>query len=88
MYDSSFFFVPNALDRYDLGQRNRFERSIYGSVQHSYPVRVGRGRNGVQSWLPAPKGKFNLVLRIYDPSETPPSILNGSWLPPAVNRRQ
>jgi hypothetical protein len=42
------------------------------------------GKDKEANWLPAPKGKFALVLRLYDPSNTPPSILDGSWEPPAV----
>ena len=37
--------------------------------------------------LPAPKGKFNLVLRIYAPRKTPPSILDGTWTPPPPVKR-
>jgi len=46
------------------------------------------GANMEANWLPAPKGKFNLVLRIYSPRETPPSILDGTWTPPPVKRVQ
>ncbi len=31
--------------------------------------------------LPAPKGKFQLMLRLYWPNETPPSIIDGTWSP-------
>jgi hypothetical protein len=31
------------------------------------------------NWLPAPKGPFLPLLRMYYPKETSPSILNGSW---------
>ncbi len=36
------------------------------------------------NWLPAPKGKFVPMLRLYWPTETPPSILDGTWKPPAI----
>ena len=36
------------------------------------------------NWLPAPKDRFNLMLRLYWPDENDPSILNGSWVIPAV----
>ena len=39
------------------------------------------------NWLPAPDGTVYLVMRLYWPKETPPSILpagEGSWQPPAV----
>lgn len=38
------------------------------------------------NWLPAPTGKFNLMLRLYWPKETPPSIIDGTWKPPAVQQ--
>jgi hypothetical protein len=85
MYDTDFFFVPNAIDRYDLGQRNRLITNADGSVDF-YLQAESPGKGKEENWLPAPKGKFNLVLRIYSPSETPPSILDGSWTPPPVRR--
>jgi len=39
------------------------------------------------NWLPAPDGPIYLVMRLYWPKETPPSILppgEGTWQPPAV----
>ena len=38
------------------------------------------------NWLPAPKGKFIPMLRLYWPQDAPPSILDGSWTPPPVKR--
>jgi len=37
------------------------------------------------NWLRAPKAPIALMLRLYWPSETPPSILDGSWKPPEIN---
>lgn len=87
MYDTEFFFVPNLLNRYELGQRNKLITNADGSVDiylQAAPPGVAREAN----WLPAPQGKFNLVLRLYSPREVPPSILDGSWTPPAVRRVQ
>ena len=44
------------------------------------------GKDKEANWLPAPKGKFVLVMRIYAPRKTPPSILDGTWTPPPVKR--
>ncbi|MGH6676878.1 MAG: DUF1214 domain-containing protein, partial [Xanthobacteraceae bacterium] len=38
------------------------------------------------NWLPAPAGDFVLMMRLYWPKETPPSILDGTWYPPPVRR--
>ena len=35
-------------------------------------------------WLPAPTGKFVLMLRMYWPNENNPSIIDGTWTPPAA----
>jgi hypothetical protein len=42
------------------------------------------GENKESNWLPAPKGKFVLMLRLYWPKEKAPSILDGSWVIPPV----
>jgi hypothetical protein len=36
------------------------------------------------NWLPAPKGQFILMLRMYWPKEKPASILDGTWKVPQV----
>lgn len=85
MYDEGFFFVDNPLNRYNLSQRNQFTANPDGSVdlylQHDNP-----GPDRAANWLPAPAGKFNLMMRLYWPKETPPSIIDGTWKPPAVNK--
>ncbi len=85
MYDTEFFFVPNPIDRYDLGGRNRLIINPDGSVE-LYLQADSPGPDKEANWLPAPKGKFNLVLRIYSPRETSPSIVDGTWTPPPVKR--
>jgi hypothetical protein len=43
------------------------------------------GKDKEANWLPAPKGRFILMLRLYWPYEPPHlSILDGSWKPPAM----
>lgn len=83
MYDGHGFLSSNKLGRHTRGSRDRLHANKDGSVdvliQKDSP---GRGKES--NWLPAPAGKFNLVLRIYWPREKPPSILDGSWRPPAV----
>lgn len=45
------------------------------------------GADRESNWLPAPKGDFILMLRMYWPKEGgDSSILNGSWAPPYVQR--
>jgi hypothetical protein len=43
------------------------------------------------NWLPAPDGPIYMVMRLYWPKETPPSILppgEGNWRPPALTALQ
>lgn len=83
MYDAEYFFVANSLNRYTLSQRDGLKENPDGSttlyIQHENP-----GPEKESNWLPAPEDRFVLMLRLYWPKETPPSILDGSWQPPAV----
>ena len=83
MYDAQFFFVPNPLKRYTLSQRNKFITNADGSVD-LYLQADSPGKAKETNWLPAPKAKFVPMLRLYWPKETPPSILDGTWKPPAA----
>ena len=85
LYDTEFFFVPNAINRYELSQRNQFIANSDGSVDF-YLQAESPGKDKEANWLPAPKDKFVLVLRIYSPRQTPPSILDGTWTPPPAKR--
>jgi hypothetical protein len=87
LYDGEFFFVPNALNRYELSQRNTFVSNKDGSVD-LYVQADSPGKDKEANWLPAPRGKFQLVLRMYGPTKAPPSIVDGSWTPPPVKRAQ
>lgn len=83
LYDTDFFFVPNPINRYELSQRNQLITNPDGSVDF-YIQAESPGKEKEANWLPAPRDKFVLVMRIYGPAKTPPSILDGSWTPPPV----
>jgi hypothetical protein len=83
MYDAAYFFVPNPITRYTVSQRNKFAVNADGSTD-LYIQNESPGKGKEQNWLPAPKDKFILMLRLYWPKETPPSILDGSWKIPGV----
>ena len=83
MYDPEFFFVPNSINRYNLSQRNTFVTNPDGSVD-LYLQAESPGPGKEANWLPAPKGNFVPMLRLYWPKETPPSILDGTWTPPPI----
>jgi hypothetical protein len=82
MYDSDCFFVDNPLGRYALRARDHLTLNSDGSLDlciQRYPPGADREPN----WLPAPEGKFILMLRLYGPKK---SIINGSWKIPPVKR--
>lgn len=83
MYDDKYFFVPNQLNRYTLSERNKFVSNSDGSVD-LYMQADSPGKAKEANWLPAPKAKFVPMLRLYWPKETPPSIIDGTWKPPAI----
>jgi hypothetical protein len=87
MYDADYFFVANKLNRYTLSQRNKFKVNKDGSVD-LYIQNASPGKDKEANWLPAPAGKFVVMLRLYWPKETPPSIIDGTWKPPAVKKVQ
>lgn len=87
MYDKDYFFVPNPLNRYNLSQRNKFIANPDGSVD-LYLQADSPGKAKEANWLPAPKAKFIPMMRLYWPKETPPSIIDGTWKPPAITVAQ
>ena len=85
MYNAEFFFVDNPLNRYTLSERDKLKRNSDGSVD-LYLQAENPGAANESNWLPAPTGRFVLMLRMYWPKENPPSILDGSWEPPEVTQ--
>lgn len=83
MYNPQFYFYDNPLNKYTVSPRDKLKYNTDGSldiyIQHDSP-----GKDREANWLPAPPDAFNMMLRMYWPKATPPTILNGSWLPPAV----
>jgi len=83
MYDGDFFFVDNPLNRYTLSARNKFRADADGSVT-LYLQNENPGPDKESNWLPAPKGRFIPMLRLYWPKEKAPSLLDGSWKIPPI----
>ena len=84
MYDENYFFVDNPLNRYTVSQRNKLKANPDGSVD-LYIQNESPGKDKEQNWLPAPKDKFILMMRLYWPKDEKPSILDSSWKVPRVN---
>jgi hypothetical protein len=85
MYTPDYFFVPNSKHKYTVSPRDDLTFNKNGSlslyIQHKSP-----GKAKEANWLPAPKGDFLLMLRLYWNTTTPPTIIGGSWKPPAIMR--
>ena len=85
MYDADYFFVANPINRYSISARQHLKANADGSVD-LYIQNQSPGADKESNWLPAPTGKFVLMLRMYWPDEKAPSIINGTWAPPAVKK--
>jgi hypothetical protein len=85
MYDNHYFFVVNPINRYSISPRQNLKSNPDGSVD-IYVQKESPGADKESNWLPAPPGKFILMLRMYWPNESDPSILNGTWTPPAAKK--
>lgn len=85
MYDSSYFFVGNPINRYSISARQDLKANADGSTD-LYIQKDSPGKDMESNWLPAPSGDFVLMLRMYWPSETDPSIIDGSWKIPPVKK--
>ncbi len=83
MYNAKYFFVDNPLNRYNVSQRNKFITNPDGSTD-IYIQADPPGEGKKSNWLPAPKDDFVLMMRLYWPKATDPTILDGSWKTPAV----
>ena len=85
MYDGNYFFVNNPINRYSISARQKLKSNPDGSVD-LYIQKNSPGPEKEENWLPAPDGKFILMLRLYWPNEKSPSIINGSWEIPPVKK--
>lgn len=83
MYDVNYFFVPNPINRQSISARQDLKPNADGSVD-LYIQNESPGADKESNWLPAPKDKFILMMRLYWPKETAPSIIDGTWKIPPV----
>jgi hypothetical protein len=82
LYDAEGFQVPNAQNRFALSSWMPFSYNADGSLD-LYFQNASPGPQKEANWLPAPKGPFNLTMRLYAPKS---DALTGKWNPPAVTR--
>jgi hypothetical protein len=85
MIDGGWWFVPNPLNKFTVSPRNNLKANADGSITLYFQAE-SPGKDKESNWLPAPKGKFIPMMRLYGPNQTPPTILDGSWAPPKVEK--
>jgi hypothetical protein len=83
LYGPDMFFVANPSNVYSVsgdtpGLQANADGSLDVLVQATQPANASLQAN----WLPAPSGKFYLMLRMYMPGA---AVLSGTWPYPAVN---
>lgn len=84
LYDAEGFQVANPLHRFNISSWMPLKYNADGSLD-LYFQNESPGKDKEANWLPAPKGAFNLLLRLYAPKS---DALTGKWNPPPVTRVQ
>ena len=84
LYDQDGFQVPNALNSFAVSGWMPFAFNADGSLDLHFQSE-SPGKDKEANWLPAPKGPFNLTMRLYAPKS---DALTGRWNPPAVAKAE
>jgi hypothetical protein len=84
LYDQEGFQVGNVLNRFAVSSWMPFKTNSDGSLD-LYFQNESPGKDMETNWLPAPKGPFNLTMRLYAPKS---EALTGKWNPPPVTKVQ
>jgi hypothetical protein len=82
LYDDNRRFVANPLNRPNIGSTDGLQPNADGSLD-IYIQNASPGKDKEANWLPAPKGPFNLILRIYWPKQ---DVVDGRWNAPGVRQ--
>lgn len=80
LYDNEGFQVANPANRFAVSSWMPFKRDADGSLT-LYIQNANPGSDHEANWLPAPKGPFNLTMRLYAPKS---EALTGVWNPPTI----
>ncbi len=88
MYETNGFFVPNALNRFTLGNRSDLQYNLDGSLDIYMQTAEPSTEAQRENWLPTPAGPFQTVMRLYGTEEADiAGILEGGaghWQPPTI----
>ena len=80
LYDNAGFQVANPINRFAVSSWMPFTFNPDGSLD-LYFQNDSPGADKEANWLPAPKGPYNLTMRLYAPKS---EALTGKWNPPPV----
>jgi hypothetical protein len=80
LYDSEGYQAANPLNRFAVSSWMPFKYNPDGSLD-LYFQNESPGADREANWLPAPKGPFNLTMRLYAPKS---EALTGKWNPPPI----
>ncbi|MGB6067414.1 MAG: DUF1254 domain-containing protein [Desulfomonilaceae bacterium] len=84
LYDQDGFQVANSLNRFAVSSWMPFKFNPDGTLDLYFQTE-SPGKDKERNWLPAPKGPFNLTMRLYAPKQ---EVLVGKWSPPPVVKVQ
>lgn len=70
MYDQDWFLVQNDAKRYSIGSSSALQKQGDAFTLYLQNEWMGEPGNPNPNWLPAPAGKFYLVLRLYCPNSS------------------
>lgn len=84
LYGPEGYQVANPLNRFAVSSWMPFKYNPDGSLD-LYIQNESPGKDKEANWLPAPKGPFNLTMRLYAPKS---EVLTGKWNPPPVVRTE
>lgn len=82
LYDTDGFQVANSLNRFAVSSWMPLRPDSDGSLT-LYVQNESPGKDREANWLPAPKGPFNLTMRLYAPKS---EALTGRWNPPPITK--
>jgi hypothetical protein len=82
LYDNAGFQVANPINRFAVSSWMPFAFNADGSLD-LYFQNASPGAGKEANWLPAPKGPYNLTMRLYAPKS---DALTGKWNPPPVTK--
>ena len=82
MYDAEGYQAANPLNRFAIGDRDPLKYNADGSLD-IYMQSGSPGADKESNWLPAPRTRLGITLRLYAPR---PEVADGRWVPPPIQR--